>query len=65
MPRLKEHAVFLASLAFVLLNVALMAAEFYWLSLLPIFLLLIWAMFTAVDRLLYFIAFATPLSINL
>jgi O-antigen ligase len=65
MPRLKEHAVFLASLAFVLLNVALMAAEFYWLSLLPVALLLIWAMFTAVDRLLYFIAFATPLSINL
>ena len=65
MPRLKEHAIFLASLAFVLLNVALMAAEFYWLSLLPIALLLLWAMFTAVDRLLYFIAFATPLSINL
>lgn len=65
MPRLKEHAIFLASLAFVLLNVALMAAEFYWLSLLPIALLLLWAMFTAVDRLLFFIAFATPLSINL
>lgn len=65
MPRLKEHTIFLASLAFVLLNVVLMAGEFYWLSALPIVLLLVWAMFTAVDRLLYFIAFATPLSINL
>ncbi|MCU0318491.1 MAG: O-antigen ligase family protein [Flavobacteriales bacterium] len=65
MPRLKEHTVFLVSLAFVLLNVALMAGEFYWLSALPVVLLLVWAMFTAVDRLLYFIAFATPLSINL
>lgn len=50
---------------FVLLNALLVANEFYWLNLLPAALIVVWAMFTAVDRLLLFIAFATPLSINL
>jgi putative inorganic carbon (hco3(-)) transporter len=62
---LKEHWVFVASIAFVLLNAALMAGRIYWFSALPVVLLIVWAMLTAVDRLVYFIAFATPLSINL
>lgn len=65
MLRLKEPAVFMLSLAFVLVNLVLMARELYWFSLLPVALILLWAMFTAVDRLLYFVAFTTPLSINL
>ncbi len=62
---LKEHWVFGASIVFVLLNAVLMADRIYWFSALPAALLVIWAMLTAVDRLVYFIAFATPLSINL
>jgi O-antigen ligase len=50
---------------FVLLNMIFMAQEIFWFNLLPAVLLVVWAMFTAVDRLLIFIAFATPLSINL
>ena len=62
---LKEHWVFGASIAFVLLNAVLLAERIYWFSALPIVLLGAWAMLTAVDRLVYFVAFATPLSINL
>jgi len=62
---LKEHWVFMASIAFVVLNAAFMAGQIYWFSVLPAVLLIVWAMLTAVDRLIYFIAFATPLSINL
>ena len=50
-----------ACIFFVLVDLFLMAREFYWLNLLPVALLVLWAMFTAVDRLLIFIAFATPL----
>ncbi|MBX2973537.1 MAG: O-antigen ligase family protein, partial [Flavobacteriales bacterium] len=50
---------------FVLANMFLMANRAYWLNLLPVALIIGWAMFATVDRLLVFIAFATPLSINL
>ena len=50
---------------FVLINAFLVADRFYWLNALPAVLLVVWAMLTAADRLLVFIAFATPLSINL
>ena len=50
---------------FVLVNAVFMANRAYWFNLLPIVLIIVWAMFAAVDRLLIFIAFATPLSINL
>jgi putative inorganic carbon (hco3(-)) transporter len=62
---LRTNWIPVACVAFVLVNLVLMANEFYWLNLLPLGLLVTWAMFTAVDRLLIFIAFATPLSINL
>lgn len=51
--------------AFVLANMFLMARQVYWLNLLPIVLVVGWAMVAAVDRLLIFLAFATPLSVNL
>lgn len=62
---LRTHWIAVVCVVFVLLNAFLVAQEFYWLNLLPAVLIVLWAMFTAVDRLLLFIAFATPLSINL
>ena len=50
---------------FVLANMLLMANRAYWLNLLPVALIIAWAMVAAVDQLLLFIAFATPLSINM
>ncbi len=61
----RHHWIPVACILFVMLNLVLMANEFFWLNLLPAVLLLVWAMFTAVDRLLVVIAFATPLSVNL
>ncbi len=58
-------AIVLAGAVFVVANVALMAHGHYWLNLLPAALLLAWALFMAPRHLLLFIAFATPLSINL
>lgn len=62
---LQRNWVAVACILFVLADLFLMSREFYWLNLLPVALLIAWAMFTAVDRLLIFVAFATPLSINL
>ncbi len=62
---LRTNWIVLTCTAFVLVNLVFMANEIFWLNLLPAALLIIWAMFTAVDKLLIVIAFATPLSINL
>lgn len=62
---IRTNWIVLACTVFVVANLVLMAHEVYWLNVLPVALLIIWAMFTAVDKLLLFIAFATPLSINL
>jgi putative inorganic carbon (HCO3(-)) transporter len=62
---LKANWIAAACVLFVLVNALLVAKEFYWLNLLPVGLLILWAMLTSVDRLLLFIAFTTPLSINL
>lgn len=51
--------------AFVLVNALLTANEFYWLNLLPLALLAAWALLVSPDKVLLFIVFATPLSINL
>lgn len=50
---------------FVVLNALLIAHDLYWLSLLPLALLVGWALVAAADKLLLFIVFATPLSVNL
>jgi O-antigen ligase len=50
---------------FIALNAVLMADSTFWLNLLPLVLLIGWSMLVAVDRLLIFLVFATPLSINL
>jgi putative inorganic carbon (hco3(-)) transporter len=62
---LKERWIPVACAGFVLLNALLMMKEVYWLNLLPAALLIGWAMVTNVERVLLFIVFATPLSINL
>src|SRR5690348_827217 len=62
---IKANWIIAACVLFVLANAFLMADRFYWLSVLPAVLLVVWAMLTTPDRLLVFIAFATPLSINL
>ncbi len=62
---LKHQWVPLACVVFVVLNTVLMANEQYWLNLLPVALLIVWAMITHVERVLLFIVFATPLSVNL
>ena len=50
---------------FMAANLYLMADRTYWLNLLPVVLILSWALLAAVDHVLLFLAFATPLSINL
>ena len=62
---LKAHWIAAVCAGFVLLNAVLTANEIYWLVLLPALLLIGWAMVAAPEKLLLFIAFATPLSINL
>lgn len=54
-----------ACVVFVLLNTALTIRENYWLNLLPAVLLAGWAIIAATDKVLLFIVFATPLSVNL
>lgn len=62
---LKEQWIPVACVGFVLINALCIANEFYWLNLLPAALLIAWAMITNVERVLLFIVFATPLSINM
>ncbi|MFT3886473.1 MAG: O-antigen ligase family protein [Flavobacteriales bacterium] len=52
-------------IAFIVVNGMLMAHELFWLNLLPVALLMAWALIAAVDRLMLFVVFATPLSINM
>lgn len=62
---LKAHWIAAACVLFTLVNAALMVAGFHWFGALPAVLLVAWAMVAAPEKLLLFIAFATPLSINL
>lgn len=62
---LKADFVLWACLLFVLVNGLLVANEIYWFSLLPPALLCIWALIAHVDKLMLFVVFCTPLSINM
>ncbi len=62
---LRANWIVITCVLFVLVNSLLVAQEIYWLNMAPVILLVVWAMLTSVDRLLIFIAFVTPLSINL
>ena len=57
--------VYVISAIFIAINIYLTIKEFYWFSLLPIALLLVIMFFFSLDKVLYFIVFATPLAINL
>ena len=61
----KANWVLVVSVLFVLINSILIAKEFFYFSLLPMALLLGWALLTSLDKLVLFIVFATPLSISL
>ncbi|MBK9147359.1 MAG: O-antigen ligase family protein [Flavobacteriales bacterium] len=62
---IRQHWIAWACAAFVVLNALLTASDFPWLALLPAALLAGWAMVVMPERVLYFVAFATPLSVNL
>ena len=62
---LRDHWIPIACVLFLLVNGVLLANEVPWLVLLPVVALVAWALMAAADRLLLFIVFATPLSINL
>lgn len=62
---LRNNWIAAACLLFIVVNTVAIAREFYWLNLLPAALLVLWAMVSSLERLLLFIVFATPLSINL
>jgi len=62
---LKSYWIPAACVVFVLLNALFIAHDLYWLNLLPLALLAGWALVAATDKLLLFIVFATPLSVNM
>lgn len=62
---LKQRWIAITCVVFVLINAALVKQQFFWFNLLPIVILLGWAVVTSADKVLLFIVFATPLSINM
>jgi O-antigen ligase len=63
--KIKLKWVYILIAIFVAVNTYFIVNEFYWFSLLPVVLLLIVLFFFALDRLLLFIVFLTPLAINI
>ncbi len=63
--KLKLKWVYILSAIFIVLNVVFIINEFYWFTLLPVVLLLIILFFFALDRLLLFIVFLTPLAVTI
>lgn len=61
----KSYWIPAASVAFIALNALLTAHDLLWLNLLPLALLAAWALVAAPEKLLLFVVFATPLSVNL
>lgn len=62
---LRSYWIPAACAVFVALNALLTIKDFPWLNLLPLALLAAWAVVAATDKVLLFIVFATPLSVNL
>lgn len=63
--KVKLYWVYGVSLAFVILNVILIINEFYWSLLLPLVLVVLLMYIFALDKLILFIVFLTPLAINI
>lgn len=64
-PTISNKIIYIFSICFIVINALLITYEFYWLTLLPIAVLLIGLTFFQLDKVLLIIAFFTPLSINL
>ena len=62
---LKSNWVLILSFLFIMINSALIALEQYWFAVIPFALVLLFMAFVATDKLLWFIVFTTPLSLNL
>lgn len=62
---LKSNTVLILSFLFIMANSALIASEQYWFSIVPFALLILMLAFVATDKLMWFIVFTTPLSLNL
>ena len=61
----KPYWIYILSFFFILLNSYLVVKEFYFLALVPCVLAILFMAFFRLDNLMWFIVFATPLSINL
>lgn len=62
---LKSNWVLLLSFLFIMTNSAFIAVEQYWLAVIPFAIVLLLLAFVATDKLMWFIIFTTPLSLNL
>lgn len=62
---LKTYWIYIFSFVFIILNSYLVIKEFYYLALIPCALALVFMAFFRLDKLMWFIVFSTPLSINL
>jgi O-antigen ligase len=62
---LKTYWIYIFSFVFIVLNSYLVIKEFYYLALIPCALALVFMAFFRLDKLMWFIVFSTPLSINL
>jgi hypothetical protein len=62
---LKSNWVLILSFLFIMTNSALIALEQYWFAVIPFALVLLFMAFVATDKLIWFIVFTTPLSLNL
>lgn len=58
-----DRPIYLAGLLVALLNVGIIISEQYWALLIPVALLVLTMTFLALDKVLYFVIFSTPLSI--
>lgn len=62
---LKSYYLYVFSFLFILLNSLLIANEFYYLAILPFVLAIVYLAFYDVEKLMWFIVFTTPISMNL
>jgi O-antigen ligase len=62
---LKPYYIYLFSFLFIVLNSILIANEFYYLALVPFVLAIVYIAFYDVEKLMWFIVFTTPISMNL
>ncbi|KAA3651875.1 MAG: O-antigen ligase family protein [Bacteroidetes bacterium] len=62
---LKSNGILILCFLFIMANSALIALEQYWFSIVPFAILILMLAFVATDKLMWFIVFTTPLSLNL